>query len=346
MSVRFVNNLVGDVKIDIYLDDVILIRALKQYDSTRYMSHSSEKHIIIAKISKTNIDIAIKNINIEEDINSSTIIILGVMTDLKSITMNIYSDESNCANPGQCQIRFIHGMSLISSVDVYINNIKIFSDIKYLKTGSPTYLSIPVGKMSDNSIYYTLSVKLNNSSLPLFSKKQYYVSGGNYTIIAFNQSKAITSHDNSEKEDVTQNNFDINSFVGQWYQIAGNSNIYPKTEVLYTLLQNQLSILYINKNKEGEKIKEDEIISTPVQGWNFPIFKKITIEPQDTIIIHTTDYKNHAILGSATRKHLSILSRNKKMSIKEYTQILKLVSDLGYDIQSVKNNYHSLTKKE
>jgi len=354
MSVRFIHNIIGSEKVDIYLDNKAIALNLERYQQTGYLSFSPGNYKLTIKVSENHTIIATKHIELCKS-SLYTFLLLGNTNDLKTISLNQYTDNNKCPNPGEFNIRFIHGIYLADAVDVYLNNNKIFTNIKYSQTS--TYKSINLDTINKMSLYYELSVVLTGTKIPIFPpQKQYYVNGAIYTIVAASLTDPflILLHDNQNNCETLQENFDTQAYMGKWFQIADIPQVYesgcPRASAEYTLLNDRVSVFNTCYNEKWE-------VSRTITGYAkalnpcIPSALKVVFPeteifvpqyPGPNYLIHKTNYKSYAIVGSPTRTSFYILSRTPKITQSKYNKFLKYAKTLGYNPELIKPNYHTI----
>lgn len=141
-----------------------------------------------------------------------------------------------------------------------------------------------------------------------------------------------------------QPNFDINRYLGKWYQIAALPTFFQKNcanstaEYGSTKNPNIISVYNQCFNKQGQEINSIKGTATPkyvkqpaaliVQFPGFPSNKV-------NYLVHETNYTGYAIVGSPDRKDLFFLARSKSVSQQSYDYMLQQANKLGYNTQNI-----------
>lgn len=179
---RVVHNVANGPKVDGYLDGNKVLKSVSYKAISDYLEVSSGVHLLTVKVAGT--DKAI--INGKFDLlpgKSYTLIVHGLIKDLKSIAPLLLDDNLGCPASGKAHVRFIHAAAGTSSVDILVsrnnsNMTRIFTDVSYGHTGSPTYFPVDAGLVEVSVNPYNSKEKLLG---PIFLR---LVDGGIYTIIA------------------------------------------------------------------------------------------------------------------------------------------------------------------
>jgi apolipoprotein D and lipocalin family protein len=362
-SIRFIHNVYGAPNVNIYLNDKPVALNLSYKDITGYLTVRSGDKKLIVKLSGTDTVLVSESIVLPKN-SSTTSIILGDVKDLATIKAMLYRDDLKCPKPGNAHLRFIHGAFGAPAVDVYANNTKIFSDVKYTKTGIPTYLPVQVGKVSipgGNPYLVIVEVKVAGTNTVVVGPLSLYlISGGIYTAVASGTVTdgltALFSQDNLNKCEELQKNFNAQSYMGKWYQIANIPQFFDRncdrSTAEYTLLSDSVNVFntcYDKNWKVIETITGSAVAPNPCQPAalqvSFPTGATgipVTIFGPN-YLVHKTDYINYAVVGSPTRTTFYILSRKSKMCLTTYNKLIKYAVSLGYDKDSIVQNYHSVS---
>lgn len=59
-------------------------------------------------------------------------------------------------------------------------------------------------------------------------------------------------------------------------------------------------------------------------------------------LIHETDYRSYALVGSIDGRSFYVLCRTPKMSKQKYHRLLITAESLGYEVSKIVPNYHTL----
>jgi apolipoprotein D and lipocalin family protein len=342
-TLRFLHNIIDAPTVSIYLDNILLVGSLSYKEITAYLSINQGTYYISVK--NDNTTLVSEKINLK---NTSTIVISGTVSGTPIISLLHYTDNllDNCPQPGYFKLKFLHVAYSVPAVDIYLSDVKIFSDIHY--TESTTYITHQLGLLnnSTNPEYYNVSVKLAGTDTTVIGPISiYFISGGVYSIFATgtvtNKLNAILSHDNPNQCEVLQPNFDTQKYMGLWYQIASIPQFYDmgcvRSTALYSLLQDNVNVFNTCYQTNG---------STNITGSAYApnltspasLIVTFTMTPVVSVpnyLIHETNYE-YAIVGSSSRLSLYILSREKSMTTYEYNYIMEKVKKLGYNLSKIK----------
>lgn len=173
-------------------------------------------------------------------------------------------------------------------------------------------------------------------------------------------------------EDILQKNFDINAYMGGWWEIAkipkwfdlqcGTASAeYKKIDDSTISVCNKCYIPDMNGGWEclrlvtgkGQILSNqypsalfvsfpDEQVRKTAEITNTLISSSKSLQIYPNYLIHSTDYSSYSIVGSPDRQGLYILSRNDKMTKFLYSRILDLVRSLGYDLRKILVNANML----
>jgi apolipoprotein D and lipocalin family protein len=364
-NLRIIHNVEGAPPVNVYLDDKPLALNLAYKDVSSYLEVRSGSRKLLVKIAGTDTVIASTEIKLVEN-SFNTGIVLGSVKDLSTIIVKLYHDDLRCPSPQNAHLRFIHGAFGAPAVDVYVNGSKVFSNVKYTETGTPKYAPVPVGKTSipgANPNYVIVAVKVAGTNTTVVGPVPLYlIGGGIYTLVASgsleNGLSAVFSHDNPNKCEVLQKNFDAQAYMGKWYQIAAIPQFFDRacarSTAQYTLLSDRVNVFNTCYDKEwnvitsitGSAVAPNPCIPAAlrVSFPNPPPPAPPLPEspPGPNYLIHNTDYVNYAIVGSPTRNSFYILSRKAKMCESEYKKWLKYAKSLGYDTSLIQANFHAV----
>jgi hypothetical protein len=176
-KIRIVHNVANGPNVDGFLDGKMVLKSVAYKAISDYLEIKSGYHTISVYVSGTNTIIGKWNVNLDPG-SAYTLIVHGLIKDLKSIAPLLLMDNLTCPMSGKAHVRFIHAAASIPSVDIYAGDNMIFNNVSYGKTGNPVYLAVNSGTV-DVSVTTTGStnIALGPISLQLSS-------GGIYTIIA------------------------------------------------------------------------------------------------------------------------------------------------------------------
>jgi apolipoprotein D and lipocalin family protein len=367
--IRFLHNVVGAPTVDILLGSEVIARNLAYEQFTSYLKTESRRDRLTVRLSGTTTVVASATVNLKRS-QSYTVIVAGLLSDLSTITALVYTDDLNCPVPGFGHLRFIHAAAGAPAVDVYVRDVKVFSNVSYTQTGVPAYAPVRVGEVTQvpgsNPVYIPVTVKLaGTSTIVVGPAELYIISGGIYTIVATGlvgvpggSLSAIVSQDNPDACDVLQSNFRAQAYMGKWYQIANIPQFFDancaRSTAEYTLLQDSITVFNSCIDTEGKVVSTitgSAVATNPcvpaalkVTFPPFPPFPPVVEPPGPNYLIHKTNYSGYAVVGSPTRTTLYILSRKPQMCYSEYKKLRDYARRLGYDVSRLKVNYKTLNK--
>ena len=147
------------------------------------------------------------------------------------------------------------------------------------------------------------------------------------------------------KKKIKENeNFDIDKYVGKWYEIATIPARFQrnceKTQAIYTKKDDYIEVhnscYNTKKNKttdiKGKAFTTDEDRLLKVQFfWPFRANYKIEF------IDNNYEY---AIVGSKSDKYGWILSRNNEISDEKYDHLMHLANEKGLNVEKMKKTKH------
>ena len=174
---RVVHNVANGPNVDGVLDDKMILKGVAYKAISDYLEISSGIHTLSLYISGTDKLIAKWGLNLGPG-SAYTLIVHGLITDLKSIAPLLLRDNLTCPMHGRAHVRFVHAAASIPAVDIYGGDNKVFTNVKYGETGNPTYLPVDAGQINI-SVTTTGSNQIALGPIPL-----QLASGGIYTIIA------------------------------------------------------------------------------------------------------------------------------------------------------------------
>jgi len=211
-----------------------------------------------------------------------------------------------------------------------------------------------------------------------------YMTGGNvYTLILSLTSSqlglqvisGIISDDNKGACEVLQENFNAQAYSGKWFQIAAIPQPYadncPRATAEYTLLVGRIKVqntcyaqdwtplrtvdgcAYPPNPCQMAALRVTFFSSTGGTGLDAPTVPcpaRPTVpagsaDDSPNYLVHRTDYSGYAVVGTPNRTGLWILSRNSKMAVDEYKQLVEFAKHLGYQVDQLRINYHALSRK-
>jgi len=170
-----------------------------------------------------------------------------------------------------------------------------------------------------------------------------------------------------------QKNLDLERYQGLWYTAARIPKFFdrdtPWETAQYTLKHeyndsdgendgNEKVETYVEVHNTGYyedgKIKDEIIGSAVVVDPREPAALKVSFpgysffqslanifggKPEANYLVHRTDYKTYAIVGSYDKQALYLLVRQRPISREIYNRMLNYVKGLGYDITMLVEDY-------
>jgi len=362
-KIRFVHNVYNGPLVDIYLQKIDNIQNDKTLKNEKLFALNLKYEDIIAysNIEGGYFKILIKNsdnIILSDKFKlggecTYTFLINGNISIVNSLAIFKYKDITSCPKPGKTNLTFIHGLCGAGDVNIYVNDLKtpLINNMAYSKgaivDAKVGQVQIPGGEKNFIDILIVSTTSKFTIELPNF----YAVNGGNYTIIIsgkynndikMDELRTISSHNNKGSCQNLQKDFNVNKYMGKWYQIS--SIILPysesciRSEANYTQLNNNINVYNICYNSDGT-------ISSTINGFAIPYecnsaellvaFPPIPTSKYANYLIHSTDYVNYAVVGSPTLTSCYILSRKMTMCRTKYNKLLKYCKNLGYDTNKI-----------
>lgn len=146
------------------------------------------------------------------------------------------------------------------------------------------------------------------------------------------ESQCMTQVNNS-----TVKNFEIEKFVGKWYELARYDHFFERdmTNVTadYTLLEDG-KIRVVNSGIKNGRKKEIVGKAKYPDPQKHP--GKLAVSfflwfYSDYYVLYVDDDYRHIIIGSSSDKYLWIMSRTPSISNAEFDTLLQIVKNRGYD---------------
>ncbi len=362
-KVRFIHNVAGAPNVDIYINGKSIALQLAYKESTSYLEVNSGKVIITVYVAGTQNNPILRKRGLLRDENIYTMIVAGSISDLsRSLSLLAYKDDLKCPNGGFANLRFIHAAYGAPAVDVYVNDNLVFANVRYKETGTPTYAPTEIGRITSKGFPAptVITVKAAGSTTVVLGPVDTYpFNGGIYSIIASNWNSSVPSveaiiiNDNKDKCVVLKHNFDIQSYMGKWYQIASIPQFFDsdcvRSTAEYTYLSDKINVYNTCYDANWNPIRSITGSATApnpcVPAALIVTFPDTPVEQFPNYLIHATNYIDYAIVGSPTLTSFFILSRSPQMCVKEYKNILKYTKRLGYDISRIKYSNGALTDR-
>lgn len=145
----------------------------------------------------------------------------------------------------------------------------------------------------------------------------------------------------------TVESVDLTRYAGKWYEIARYPNRFERkcasdTTAVYTIRRDgKIQVVNACREKSG-RIKSVRGVAKVVDKNSNAKLKVSFFWPfygDYWIIALSPDYQ-YAVVGEPKRKYLWILSRTPVMSETTYTELLRRISELGYDAGQLQKTKH------
>jgi hypothetical protein len=180
---RIVHNVANGPKVDGFLDGKAALRDVPYKSISDYLEVTSGSHIVTVKVSGSETIIVDGEIDLVPGVGY-TLIVHGLITDLKSIAPLLVDDSLTCPSHGKAHVRFIHAAAGAPAVDIYAGNVRIFDNVSYGQLSTPEYLPVMAGHINLSvttaaSVNISADIKRVLGPIPLR-----LANGGIYTIIA------------------------------------------------------------------------------------------------------------------------------------------------------------------
>jgi len=348
-SLRIIHNVYGAPAVNIFVNNKSFALNLNYKDFTSYLSIEEGPILInVELLDGTQLT------SIESDATEITLtyILFGDINTPSSIQGKLFKEKIICSRPGYSRINFVNGVYDSPNIDVYANGVKIIDNIVYSKAGINNFQVNQVPVTGSSAYLVNLEVKLSGTETIISGPSPFYlISGGIYTFInsgTSSNSFIIFSHDNNNSCEILQPNFNVQNYMGKWNQIASIPQFYETNcadaTAEYTLLSDRVNVFNTCYDQSGNVV-------TTITGSAYPgcnpaslrvLFPNSPQSDTPNYLVHKTNYRSYAIIGSPTRTSFYILSRRPKMSQSKYLKILKYASRLGYDSSSIKPNFNTL----
>lgn len=347
VEVRFMNNLenVPPVTVELWKKDVVINLTYQQM--TAY-----------TRVKKGDTLINIKETTSEKTLMQKNISLNEICTIIISDTIYKYREDfSTPPMAGSSYIRYINSAIGSEPTDLYINDVKIFEDVKFSKTGNPKYAPILLGTGVEFNLVlkYASSEQIITGPIPInFTNKGIYTVISSVTDSSLGIINLVIVMDNFDIcNEKLQKDFNVPKYMGKWYQIAGIPQFYdidcPRATAMYTLLWNGIYVKNTCYSREW-------ISTNTAIGFAYPPNSSIPASlvvnfyennsvKEPNYLVHKTDYASYSIVGSPDRNSLYILSKNTKMSESLYEDLLKFAKSLGYKTERLVINYHAIKIK-
>jgi hypothetical protein len=141
--VKIVHNVAKGPKVNVFVDGNEVISDVDYRVQSEYLKLPSGKHSLSIEtggkvLASANVDLAPRG--------DYTVIAHGDVNNLSSISLLALRDNNSCPASGKAHIRFVHAAAGAPSVDIWAENVaRIFENISYGETGTPSYFPVDAG---------------------------------------------------------------------------------------------------------------------------------------------------------------------------------------------------------
>jgi hypothetical protein len=142
--IRVVHNVANGPNVDGYFDGTKVLKGVGYKAISDYLEVPSGKHSIDVKIADTD-NVVTGGDMVLAPGAAYTLIVHGLITDLKSIQPLLLKDDLSCPAPGKAHVRLVHAAASVPAADVYAGNLRIFENVSYGQVGYPAYLLVNAG---------------------------------------------------------------------------------------------------------------------------------------------------------------------------------------------------------
>lgn len=153
----------------------------------------------------------------------------------------------------------------------------------------------------------------------------------------------ISSNSFSKTEVKTEQNVDLNRYIGKWYEIASIPQFFQRdcignSSAVYTLSSNNI-IKVVNScdTEEGKEIAEgrakvvDKKTNSKLEVTFVNFFGWLFLLAGDYWILEVDENYSYALVGDPSTKYAWILSREESMSLDKLKAAEKVFLENGYD---------------
>lgn len=144
---RVIHNVANGPEVDGYLDQSLVLKKFPYKKISDYLEIKSGEHMLDVYVNGTKTLIGGWDFTLKPG-NAYTLIVHGLIKNLNSIDVLLLEDNLTCPANNKSHVRFIHAAAGVPDVDIYGDNNKVFSNVKYGNTGSPVYLPVNNGKIN------------------------------------------------------------------------------------------------------------------------------------------------------------------------------------------------------
>lgn len=328
LQLRFLHNVQGAGAVDIYVGSHSrpLVSYLEVGEITEYAPPVcfSPRLKLEVRLAGTSQVVASAELKLAADKAYLVLIAGGAPIQLKA-----FEDKQRCPPPGKANFRFIHAAAGGPPVTVLIGE-QLYGTVSYLQTGQPPYVRIPLGRQTVTIPELGLAVEL------------FVASGGIYTLVALTATSTLLSSTSPGACEQLQPRFDVPAYMGLWYQIASIPQPFQfscvRSTATYTNLDDGVKVHNVCYNKYWQEVSQlngTAIAPNPCQPAalevSFPGIPSFGVN----YLVHETDYKGYAMVGSPDRSSFFLLYRHKTICADLYRKLMLKAAQLGYDLEKI-----------
>lgn len=140
--VKVIHNVANGPVVDVVLDGNKALSNVEYKVQSDYLVVPSGKHSV--NISAGGKVLASANVDLAPN-EDYTVIAHGDVKDLSSLALLALKDNNACPARGKAHLRFVHAAAGAPAVDIWAGNNRVFQNVSYGNTGSPTYLPVDAG---------------------------------------------------------------------------------------------------------------------------------------------------------------------------------------------------------
>lgn len=170
------------------------------------------------------------------------------------------------------------------------------------------------------------------------------------SVNGFSENKIKTTKNEVE----TEPDFDVKKYMGKWYNAASIPQPFDRGTAWetadYKILDNKtVEVLNTAYNEDdsvrGKIVGKAEILKNGELYVSFPTGQPSFGNPSTkapNYIVHNTDYKTYAIVGSHDFSNLYFLVRKRPIKMELYEVMKEYAYQLGYDTTLLQQKYNSI----
>lgn len=132
----------------------------------------------------------------------------------------------------------------------------------------------------------------------------------------------------------TVSNFDINAYMGEWYEIAKYPNPFqkgcPLAKARYSLQKDHVKVTNICMDEQENELRRAEGEANIIEAGKLEVSFFKPFYGDYWVIMLADDYR-YSVVGDPKRKYLWILSRQQIMTPEDIDQIVNNLESFGYD---------------